>query len=452
MTSETQKGGRKTHRMSGDENFGPLLEALVTCVGVVDVVSLLAFTFNRKTSKESTPDINNNDVRPLQRLRDKSPKADAARSIPQVLIDGSATRGDDVIDSLMAKVNELESKVTELEVKSRETSMDRFVSMERYQRSRSTSPYPMPSGGISKEEEDRYRRSTSPSPFTSGAVSRDDESSSYDGETNTSSSGSRASSVRHPSKLITRDDEFRKTRRSSQKSQGSREDELKELTKIEQQELEDMDGFVQIHYEGQDDPTQHFRHDISPIQEIPTSHGDIEKSPEPGMSAIIDKPWGDVRKDAAEIRKNEKRDQMRRSLSIDEENVGQVEVSKASAADPQVSAVDVNESFIKNEKILVQQSAPKMLVKQAHVASEEHPEETAADFDQVPLPVVEVFTAPISFNNSLHEINIENADAEVKNDDAGDAKGSSSSLSVGGSQKAATENVREIHQKFNVIS
>jgi hypothetical protein len=389
-------------------------------------------------------DINNNDVRPLQRIRDKSPRADAARSIPQVVVDSAATRGDDVIESLVAKVNELESKVTELEVRSRETSMDRFVGMERYQRSRSTSPYPMPSGGISKEEEDRYRRSNSPSPFASGAVSRDDESSSYDGETNTSSSGSRASSVRHPSKFITRDDEFRKTKRSSQKSQDSREDELMDLTRIEQEELEDMDGFVPIYYEGQDDASQHFRHDISPIQEIPSSllHSDIEKSPEPGMSGIIDKPWGDVKKDAAEIRKSEKRDQMRRSLSIDEqpaaeEKAGQVEPSK-------VTAVEVNESFIKNEKNFVQQSTPKMLVKQAHVASEEHPEETTAEFDQIPLPVVEIFTPSVSVSDSLHEINVEPAGDEVKKDDVGGGRGSSSSLDTNSSRKSAAENVRKI--------
>lgn len=59
--------------MSGEENFGPLLEVLVTCVGVVDVISLFAFTFNRKNAKASM-DINNNDVRSLQKVRDKSPK------------------------------------------------------------------------------------------------------------------------------------------------------------------------------------------------------------------------------------------------------------------------------------------------------------------------------------------------------------------------------------------
>ena len=432
--------------MSGEENFGPLLEVLVTCVGFVDVVSLFAFMFNRKNAKATSMDINNNDVRQPQRVRDKSPKSDAARSIPQVVVDEMAplTRGDDVIDSLVAKVNELSTKLTELEIRSRETSMDRLVDMERYQRSRSTSPYPMPSGGISKEEENRYRRSNSPSPFTSVAASRDGESSSYDGETNTSSSGSRASSIRNPSKLILRDDEFRKAKRSSTKSQGSREDELNELTKIEQEEIDDMDDFVPIHYDGQDDPSHHYRHGISPIQEISSCpiHGDNEQSPEPGISSMIDKPWGDVKKDAAEIRKSEKKDQMRRSHSIDEqpaaeEKSGQVEP-------PKVSAIDVNEMFIKNEMNVVQQSSPKVLLKQAHVASEEHPEETTTELDLIPLPVVEIFSS-ISVNKNMNDFNMKAASDEVKND----AKGLKLSLDVGNSQNPATKNVRKFLTKKN---
>ena len=432
--------------MSGEENFGPLLEVLVTCVGFVDVVSLFAFIFNRKSAKATSMDINNNDVRQPQRVRDKSPKSDAARSIPQVVVDEMAplTRGDDVIDSLVAKVNELSTKLTELEIRSRETSMDRLVDMERYQRSRSTSPYPMPSGGISKEEENRYRRSNSPSPFTSVAASRDGESSSYDGETNTSSSGSRASSIRNPSKLILRDDEFRKAKRSSTKSQGSREDELNELTKIEQEEIDDMDDFVPIHYDGQDDPSHHYRHGISPIQEISSCpiHGDNEQSPEPGISSMIDKPWGDVKKDAAEIRKSEKKDQMRRSHSIDEqpaaeEKSGQVEP-------PKVSAIDVNEMFIKNEMNVVQQSSPKVLLKQAHVASEEHPEETTTELDLIPLPVVEIFSS-ISVNKNMNDFNMKAASDEVKND----AKGLKLSLDVGNLQNPATKNVRKFLTKKN---
>lgn len=429
--------------MSGEENFGPLLEVLVTCVGFVDVVSLFAFMFNRKNAKAPSMDINNNDVRQLQRVRDKSPKSDAARSIPQVVVDEMAplTHSDDVIDSLVAKVNELATKLTELETRSRETSMDRLVDMERYQRSRSTSPYPMPSGGISKEEENRYRRSNSPSPFTSVAVSRDGESSSYDGETtNTSSNGSRASSIRNPLKLILRDDEFRKAKRSSTKSQGSREDELNELTKMEQEESDDMGDFVPIHYDGQDDPGHHYRHGISPIQEISSCpiHGENEQSPEPGISGMIDKPWGDVKKDAADIRKSEKIDQMRRSHSIDEqpaaeEKAGQVEP-------PKVSAIDVNEMFIKNENSSVQQSSSKVLLKQAHVASEEHPEETTTEMDLIPLPVVEIFTPTISVNKSLNDLNMKAAKGEVKND----VKGSSLSLDVGNALKFAAENVRKI--------
>lgn len=424
--------------MSGTEDFGPLLEVLVTCVGVIDVVSLFAYTFNRKNAKPSSTDINNNDVSLMQRVRDKSPKSDAARSIPQVVVEAPMMRGgsdDDVIDSLVSKVNELEAKVSELEIRSRESSMERFVDAERFHRSRSPSPYP-------KEEQERYRRSRtpSPSPYASGAVSREDETSSYDGETNTSSSESRASSVRHPSKLITRDDEFRKAKRSSQVSHDSREDELMELTKIEQQESENMEDYVPIRYENQDDPGKYFRHGISPIHEVPSCpiHGDMERSPEPGMSSMTDKPWGDIRKDAADIRKNEKKDQMRRSLSIDEQPTAEAEAGQVEPT--KISAVDVNEMFIKTEKNAMQQNAsnaPKLLVKQAHVASEEQPEEMTAELELIPLPVVEIFTAPVSVKNSLTEINVMAA-SDVKHEDS---KGSTTSLNVTKSPSTAAENV-----------
>lgn len=422
--------------MNVESDFGPLLEALVTCVGVIDVVSLFAFTLNRKDARELSTDVNNNDVRSMQSVRDKLTKIDQARSIPQVVVDGvepitrSGDGDGDVIDSLVSKVNELEAKLTELEIKSRESSMERFVEGERYIRSRSPSPYP-------QDQQERYRRSRSPSPYPSGAVSKDDETSSYDGVTNTSSSESRASSIRHPSKLITRDDEFRKTKRSSQISHCSREDELMELTMLEQQENDSMDDFVKIHYEGQDEPGQHFRHGISPIQEVPLCplHGDIEQSPEPGMSTVTEKPWGDIKKDIADIRKSEKRDQMRRSLSIDEqpaaeEKAGQVEP-------PKVSAVNVNEMFIKNEQISMQQSSPsKMLVKQAHVASEEHPEETTSDLELIPLPVVEIYTASV---NNLNEISL-TAGGDFKQN-VNDSKGSTKSLEVVKGTSTALENV-----------
>jgi hypothetical protein len=433
--------------MSGQENFGPLLEVLVTCVGVADVVSLFAYTFNRITAKESSVDINNNDIRSVQRLRDKSPKSDVARSIPQVVVDGAPmTRSDDdVIDSLVSKVNELQAKVTELEVRSRESSMERFVEKERHNRSRSPSPYPM-------DEQERYRRSRTPSPYPSGSVLKDDETSSYDGETNTSSGESRASSVRHPSKLITRDDEFRKTKRSSQVSHESREEELMELTKIEIQESENLEDYVPIHYESQEEPGQHYRYGISPIHEVPSGlhHGDIERSPEPGMSSMTDKPWGDIKKDAAEIRKNEKKNQMRRSTSIDEQPLAEQKAGQVEP--PKVSAVDVNEMFIKSERNELQQSASnasKMLVKQAHVASEEQPEETATDLELIPLPVVEIFTAPISVNNSLNEINVAAANDDVQNDGTNDSKGSAMSLNVSNSSKTAVENVSYLEHVLN---
>lgn len=372
--------------MSGQEDFGPLLEALVTCVGVVDVISLFAYMFHRTNAKELSPDINNNDARSaLGVVRDKSPIANAARSIPKVLVEGEAplVKPDgDVIDSLVSKVNELEAKVTELEAKSREGSMESFIEMERYRRSRTPSPYP-------------------------SAALKDDESSSFDGETNTSSSDSRAGSARHPSKLITRDDEFRKTiKRSSQISHESREEELMEFSMLERQESENMDDYVHITYEGQDDA--HYRHGISPIQEVPSCpiHGDIERSPEPGMSSMTDKPWGDIKKDAAGIRKQEKRDQLRRSLSIDEQPAAEERAARSeNVTKSPVPAVDVNENFIKMERSEVQQSS-KMLVKQAHVGSDDQPEESTVELVAGPLPVVEIINAPTSVESSLTEIDL----------------------------------------------
>lgn len=383
--------------MSGQEDFGPLLEALVTCVGVVDVVSLFAYIFDRTNAKKPSMDVNNNDVRSTPfKVRDESQKSNLTRSIPQVVVDG--TSDGDVIDSLRSKVNELEAKVTELEIRSRESSMERFVEMER---ERFT-------------EMDRQRRSRTPSPYPHVESSKDDESSSFDdGETNTSSTESRSSLVeQHPSKLITRDDEFRKTKRSSQISHDSREEELTELTKLEQQESESLDDYVHIVYEGQDD--SHYRHGISPIQEVPSCpvHGEIERSPEPGMSSMIEKPWCDIKKDVGDIRKQEKKDQMRRSLSIDEQPAAEAKAVKESEPTKiieenqptEVTAVDVNENFIKMEKNMLQQQS-KLLVKQAHVSSEDQPEETTKELEVIPLPVVEIINEPESVKNSLTELN-----------------------------------------------
>lgn len=372
--------------MSGQEDFAPLLELLVTCVGVVDVVSLLGYMFNRKNAKESPMDINNNDVRSLFKVRDNSPMNDLARSVPQVVVDGIAplkTSGD-VIDSLLSKVNELEAKVTELEIKSREGSMERLIEVERYRRSRSPSPYPQVSVSAPKDEED----------------------SSYDDENNTSSTESRASSVKHPSKLITRDDEFRKAKRSSQISHESREEELMEFSKIEQEEADNMDDFVAITYEGQDN--SHYRHGISPIQELPCPlHFEIERSPEPGMASIIDKPWGDIKKDADNIRKLKRMDQTRRSLSIEEQPTAEEKAGEDTTGGNQqvMKSADVNENFIKMEQNQLQQQA-KLLVKQAHVITEDQPEETVSDFEVIQVPVVEIVDDAMSLSTSMIEISL----------------------------------------------
>lgn len=401
--------------MSGQEDFVPLLEALVACVGVMDVISLFAFMFNRKSAKEPLTDVNKNEV--ALAVRDRAPIADPARLIPQVVvappvIDGVA------IESLLLKVNELEAKVTELEIKSREGSMERFVEMERLRRSCSPSPYPV----------------------SSGAVPRDDESSSYDeGETNTSSSESRSSSEKRPLMLITRDDEFRKTvKRSSQMSHDEREEELMEFTKIEKAEADDMDDFVPITYEGQDDT--HYRHGISPIQEVPSCpiHGEIEGSPEPGISGMTDKPWGDIRKDASELRKLERRDQMRRSQSIDEQPAAEIEAVKAIEKQQALTSVDVNEQFIKMEQNILQQQHAKLLVKQEHVVSEDQPEETTLELKEIPLPVVEIFNEPTSVTSSWIEVNIAPvAVAEIQNETHENPQGSS----IVEQPSSATENV-----------
>lgn len=395
--------------MSGQEDFGPLLEALVACVGIIDVISLFGYLFDRAIGKESTTDTNNNDVSPSQRIRDKSPKLELTRSVPRVLVDGVAPSksDDDVIDSLRSKVNELEAKVSELEIRSRESSMERFVEMERYRRSRTPSPFPVP-------------------------MTKDDEDSSYDDETNTSSTESRAGSVRHPLKPISRDDEFRKTiKRSSQISHESREDELNDFTMLEKQETENMEDYVPITYEGQEDARH--RHGISPIQEVPTCpiHGEIERSPEPGMSSMVEKPWCDIKKDAGEIRKQERRDQLRRSLSIDEMPEVRAsdeplkstfeEIAEAQVPDEPMKVVDVNENFIRMEQNVLQQQRnvlqqqkiaihqqeiavhqqenelqqhSKLLVKQAHVSSEDQLEEVTTDLETIPFEIVEIIAEP----------------------------------------------------------
>jgi hypothetical protein len=329
--------------MSGQEDFGPLVDVLLACVGVMDVLSLVALMIAPPSSlssrKKITADMNNNDV--MAFTGDKSSSMDQTRSIPMLVVDSMIKEGD-VIDTLMSKVNELEAKVTELEVRSREPSMERFLDSERYRRSRSPSPYGQNRSGAANEDED---------------------------------------TISHTN-LITRDDEFRKTIKRSSKGSStheSREEELAKLSEIEAEEMTNMNDFVPIVYSQHSDQSDdgYYPHGtIDTIEETATCpiHADmseeIERSPEPGMSTIIDKPWCDIKKDAGKIRQQEKREQTRRSLSIEEQPV----------AEQVAGEIDINEKFIKIEKVHLQQTSPtRMLMKQAHVNSEDFHEETFND-------------------------------------------------------------------------
>lgn len=318
--------------MSSEGDFGPLLEVLVTCVGVVDVVTLLAYIFDRSYHKSIPPtasrDENNNVISAAVKNPppSKPQKSVTTCEIPQVIVDGISHDG--VIDSLLSKVNELETKVAELEIRSRENSMERLLEVERVRRSRSPTPYSRAQHSEeSSSSDERYRRSKSPSPHQKLLFNRKSieggESSSFEDESNTtqSESQSRESSFKRHSKPITRDDEFRKTKRSSQNPHESREDELAALTRIEQEENENLSGFVPIVYEGHEDDvikSSSRQPPVSPIQEVevnddePTTNAETSSSP-------IDIP----------------------------------------------SLIDVNENFIKMEQ------SKSFLVKQAHVSEDE---------------------------------------------------------------------------------
>lgn len=332
--------------MSGQEDFGPLVDVLLACVGVIDVLSLAALMIappSSSSSKRVAADMNNNDVMAV--TGDKNLSKDQTRSIPMLVVDSMIKDGD-VIDSLMSKVNELEAKVNELEVRSREPSMERFLDSERYRRSRSPSPY---------------------GECRSGAVDEDEDT------------------ITHK-KLITRDDEFRKTIKRSSKGSSThetREEELAKLSEIEAEEMTNMNDFVTIVYSqhsGDQSDDDYYPHGtIDTIEEVASCpiHGnmgeEIERSPEPGMATIIDKPWCDIKKDAGKIRQQEKREQTRRSLSIEEQPVEEKIASET----------DINEKLIKMEKVQLQQTSPtRMLMKQAHVNSEDFHEETLDDLDE----------------------------------------------------------------------
>lgn len=315
--------------MSGQEDFTPLTEVLLACVGVMDVVSLFALAYQGPPSKSSfkkpSVDINNNDVRTV--VHDKGPTiSDARRSPTHKAIPMLVVEGDDVIDSLMSKVNELEAKVSELQVRSREASMERFL------------------------DNERYRRSRSPSPFT---YSHYEDEDAVDG----------AGDEHSRTSLITRDDEFRKTIKRSSKGSSThetREEELAKLTEIETEEMNHMNDFVPIRYSQHDekdkDDDNYSHGPIDTIEEIATCpiHGDMNEE--------------DTNEKKLQQEKQER--QTRRSVSIEKQPVAQ--------------QIDVNENFIKMEKVALQQqrnstSPSKMLVKQAHVGSEDVSEEMTSD-------------------------------------------------------------------------
>lgn len=346
--------------MSSEADLGPLLEALVTCVGVFDGITLLAYIFDRSyhilTYTGQPKDENNNEIlHPVKSpLPPKPHKTVTTCPIPQVIVDDS-TSNNDAIDALLHKVDELEHKVAELEIRSRESSVERLLEVERIRRSRSPTPYNRAQhSDESSSSDERYRRSKSPSPRVRLHLTRNsladnmeieaDETSSIDDESNTttqSGSQSREDSVKRqpppPTKPITRDDEFRKTKRSSPHSpHESREDELAALTRIEREENENMSDFVPIVYEGHEDDVYTdnniiYLPPVSPIQE------DVELDPS-------------------------------------------IEATSSSPIDTPASTIDINENFIKMERAALQQttaavaaSSPKtLLVKQeAHVSDEE---------------------------------------------------------------------------------
>jgi hypothetical protein len=363
--------------MNSDGDFGSLLEVLVTCVGVVDAISLLALIydgFNQKSmpTPVTIKDENNNII--LTKTSPVKPqKSVTTCPVPQVIVDGLSNQSDDdVIDSLVSKVNELETKVAELETRSRENSMERMLEVERVRRSRSPTPYSR--ANLSEESsssDERYRRSKSPSPnqiIEFNRKSIEGESSSFEDESNTTPSEfqSRESSFKRHSKPITRDDEFRKTKRSSQNSHESREDELAALTRIEQEENETLTGFVPIVYEGhEDDVIKSTRLPVSPIQEV----------------------------------------------NDDENLLTNAETSSSPIDEPFV--IDINENFIRMEQQFATQSR-NFLVKQAHVTEDEY--EVDEKVKDIPLtsptpPTIEVIeevnkNINVSSNESVNKKNV----------------------------------------------
>ncbi|KAG5677502.1 hypothetical protein PVAND_007258 [Polypedilum vanderplanki] len=222
---------------SGSEDFGPLMDVLVTCVGAVDVISVLALICNNSSTNtnDSLMDINNNEVKAFQddKIRDKSPR-------PMIVID--KTSNGDVIDSLMSKVNELEAKVEELEVRSRECSMERFLDEER-ERFINTN---------------RLRRSQSPTPDHNSFLEHENESNENDES---------ATDESHVDDITHDDGEIKRS------SQVSQQHESRE------KEINDTNDCTQLAYHSDIDANGESQHHlIESIKEIPTCPKEIESS------------------------------------------------------------------------------------------------------------------------------------------------------------------------------
>lgn len=364
--------------MSGQEDFGPLLGVLVTCVGVVDVITLFGYILDRSRGDSQTNN-SNNDIISRLKVHNKVPQdktSSMSRSrtpIPELFVDATAVtaaQSTDFIEELVSKVNELEVKLHELEVKSREGSMERFVEIERSRRSRTP-------------------RSGTPSP-----ASLQSKTPSYDEDYEDEGGDD---SRRNSRKPISRDDELRKPmkRRSfnSQNSHESREDELSEFTKLEKEELEDMDGFVPLSFSHEDvlSPPS-YPHGISPIHEVPSAtqgeeYGAVETSPEPGMASIIDKPWCDIKKEGSAIKNHDNWNKARRSISIEEEPLDKNAMEHGAS-----KSVDPNAAFIQMEQIVERSNVEgRLLMKQANVSSIDQPEEKVQEIQ----PLMEVNIQPV---------------------------------------------------------
>jgi hypothetical protein len=181
---------QKKIEMSSDGDFGPLLDVLVTCVGAVDVISVLALICNSvngssSSSNDSPVDINNNDVKAFRGARDKSPLADdvkSARTKNASAHDDNAIKVDEpqvvVVDNDDDE-NGNDEDEDELEPpRSRENTMERFLDEER-ERFINT---------------DRLRRSQSPTPDS--FLEREEDESHEDDESHGENSQTASSSTR----------------------------------------------------------------------------------------------------------------------------------------------------------------------------------------------------------------------------------------------------------------